>query len=128
MTNASALYASERARIVEAKVSIARRYVIGCVHCHGQSVLRRWFFVQKFWYTPPSGCIGGDYWNKTETAQCDIACPLCRVCNYLYTHPKRDQILERIDGALHKEDLFSEVWEKHGNRQMEKVFPKACLG
>lgn len=34
--------------------------------------------VQTYWYTPPHGCTGGDYWNAGEL---QIICPLTNVRN-----------------------------------------------
>ena len=125
MSDADALHSKERARILETKVALVRRFAITCVHCRAGSTLARWSFVQDYWYTSPSGCTEGDYWNTTKTECCYVACPLCGVLNYIYNHPQKAQILERIDDpSVSKEKLFLEIWKKHGNSPLKKVFPK----
>ena len=99
-----------------------KRYIISCVHCAKKSTLGKWGFVQDYWYTPPSGCSDGDYWNSSEANLCHIACPSCRHTNYLYNHPQRDAILGRIkDGD--KKDLFAEVWTQYGDAKLKRIFP-----
>ncbi len=38
-----------------------------CEYCHKRTVIRRLIYIQTHWYTSPSGCTGGDYWNQGRT-------------------------------------------------------------
>lgn len=115
-----------RQGIIDRKIAVIRRYAIVCVHCKKQSVLSRWIFLQDFWYTQPSGCTEGDYWNKTESECCHIFCPQCEKLNYIYNHPQKALLLERIDDRdIGKEKLFAEVWEQHGDNKPKRVHPKS---
>lgn len=42
-------------------------------------------YIQTKWYTPPSGCMGGDYWNNGEG---QWKCPNCGKINRLYNKPE----------------------------------------
>lgn len=54
----------------------------GCGVHHKVSDLK---FVQTYWYTPPSGCTEGDYWNLGEG---QFKCPSCGTLNRLYERPE----------------------------------------
>lgn len=48
-------------------------------------------YIQTHWYTPPSGCSGGDYWNNGEG---QFICPKCGVENRLYERPQVEALRE----------------------------------
>lgn len=50
-------------------------------------------YIQTHWYTPPSGCTGGDYWNDGEG---QFVCPKCGELNRLYNRPD----VEGMSGAF----------------------------
>jgi hypothetical protein len=43
-------------------------------NCGRRSILSSVILVQTYWYTPPHGCTGGDYWNAGER---NLICPKC---------------------------------------------------
>lgn len=49
-----------------------------CENCHKSTAVRRLIYIQTLWYTPPSGCTEGDYWNQGEG---QWVCPHCRYVN-----------------------------------------------
>ena len=60
-------------------------------------------YIQTYWYTPPYGCTGGDYWNMGEGR---FQCPHCgaenrliyereEYCNYKYDFKMIDKVYER---------------------------------
>lgn len=46
-------------------------------------------FIRTHWYTSPSGCSDGDYWN---TGEGQFECPQCGVINRLYERPQVDEL------------------------------------
>lgn len=93
------------------KLSILKNKLIRCAACGKNCRVGDWSFVQKFWYVPPHGCTGGDYWKPNEIDTCDISCPRCGSRNYIYNHPQKQKILEIIktNPLWNKESLFKEV-------------------
>jgi len=100
------------------------RTIVQCSLCRKRSRFGRFGFVQDYWYTQPSGCSGGDYWSRTEIKLCYIVCPECSVMNYIYQHPQREQIIDLIQNqGLERKEIFSTIWEKHGDKKPEQVYP-----
>lgn len=58
-------------------------------------------YIQTHWYTPPSGCTGGDYWNVGEG---QFVCPQCGARNRLYERPEVEKLKR----------YFKSVEDKHG--------------
>lgn len=121
----------EESRILARKISLVKRFVIVCEECKKRSTLAQWWFVQDYWYTRPSGCTEGDYWNSSKLEDCHIICPnpQCRNMARIYDHTQKAPLLERIqsvtkDGIALK-NIFAEVWEKHGDNPPKRVHPRA---
>jgi ribosomal protein S27E len=113
-----------REEILDKQYAVIKRYVVTCEHCGKSSTLGKWSFIQDYWYTPPRGCTEGDYWNATKTECCYIACPHCRVMNYIYNHPQKQKLLERIEPLrFDKEKVFAEIWEQYKNQPLKKIHP-----
>lgn len=100
-----------RKKILERKSDILRNKLIKCANCGKQNKVREWSFVQKYWYVPPHGCTGGDYWKPHEHDTCDIMCPKCASKNYIYNHPQKPKILQIIkdNPRFGTDGLFKEV-------------------
>jgi hypothetical protein len=47
--------------------------VFECACCSKLHKIKDCVAIQTYWYTQPSGCMGGDYWNEGEL---QIVCPL----------------------------------------------------
>lgn len=54
-----------------------KRFLCGCGKMHA---IKTCDAIQSHYYTPPSGCTGGDYWN---TGEIYIICPLTKQRNRL---------------------------------------------
>lgn len=79
----SALLAVEDAqRDLAAKLSTLAEHKklarIICAKCSAAHGIATQEYIQTFWYTPPHGCTGGDYWNAGEANWC---CPSCGFTN-----------------------------------------------
>lgn len=61
----------------EKRLRDERRFIT-CGKCNRRSQLRTLIYIQDHWYTSPSGCIGGDYWNLGEG---QFVCPKCGIRN-----------------------------------------------
>jgi len=59
-------------------------------------------YIQTYWYTPPRGCTGGDYWNMGEGR---FTCPTCGCINRLYNRPDIEE----------KKPMFKEVVKYYKN-------------
>jgi len=96
------------------------KYVVCTGNCHGKgcgkrSQVRTLTYIQTHWYTPPSGCMGGDYWNMGEG---EFVCPKCRHLNREYEHPSKFHTLK---------DCFKEVvkvFDKDYNHKLEELGAK----
>lgn len=56
------------------------RKKIECASCDKPHAIKTLTLIQTYWYTPPSGCTGGDYWNEGEV---NFICPETEVRNRL---------------------------------------------
>ena len=64
------------------ELKLARgRKLISCHFCSKRSKVSNLTYIQTHWYTPPHGCMGGDYWNMGEG---QYECPHCERINRLY--------------------------------------------
>jgi len=57
-----------------------KRKKIDCEGCHKSHQIKNLVLIQTRWYTPPSGCTEGDYWNEGEM---QFICPETNVINRL---------------------------------------------
>ncbi|HAU07552.1 MAG: hypothetical protein UW46_C0007G0017 [Candidatus Yanofskybacteria bacterium GW2011_GWF1_44_227] len=87
----------QKDRIRNRQLEAIRRSFISCPKCHKESRLSNWTFIQIKWYTPPSGCTEGDYWNTSETKFCYLVCPKCGIESYVYVHPQKNKIVRLVD-------------------------------
>lgn len=46
-------------------------------------------YIQTHWYTRPSGCMDGDYWNPGDG---EFICPHCTHRNRLYDRPEIEKL------------------------------------
>ncbi|CAN5117554.1 hypothetical protein BH11PAT3_BH11PAT3_2380 [soil metagenome] len=110
--------------------NVARASEFACVYCKKASPLSLWSFVQSRWYTPPSGCTDGAYWNDTEPKCCHIMCPHCTKQNYLYVHPQLEEILLYMETAkISAEKIFSKVFSSYKEvgfpEGLKQTYPRA---
>jgi hypothetical protein len=56
-----------------------------CGECNNTFEIKDLTYIQTHWYTRPSGCMEGDYWNEGE-GQFD--CPHCQTRWRLYKNPE----------------------------------------
>jgi hypothetical protein len=57
--------------------------------CGAQLPIADIVYIQTHWYTEPSGCTGGDYWNQGEG---QFVCPKCGAENRLYERPEVEKL------------------------------------
>lgn len=74
-----------------------------CEHCKKRTRIRRLIFIQTYWYTPPHGCTGGDYWNAGEG---QWICPRCRHLNRMCGFNGQEWLAELMEH-------FASVFDKH---------------
>lgn len=55
--------------------------------------IRELTFIQTHWYTPPSGCTEGDYWNQGEG---NFICIHCGVRNRLHNRKAIQDLKDRF--------------------------------
>jgi hypothetical protein len=59
-------------------------WTVGARGCGAILPVKELTYIQTHWYTEPSGCTGGDYWNQGEG---QFVCPKCGEKNRLYERP-----------------------------------------
>lgn len=107
------------------KLKTIRATRITCGECGKTSNFGKFEFIQNLWYEQPHGCNGGAEWRNSETRLCHLVCPKCRTPNYIVRSVFADKVIPLIDlQGFSKSELFSVVWEKHGDIAAEQVFPK----
>jgi hypothetical protein len=57
--------------------------------CGSQFPVSQLTYIQTHWYTPPSGCTEGGYWNRGEG---QFICPSCGHMNRLYERPEVESL------------------------------------
>jgi hypothetical protein len=84
----------ERVNVINSNIAAYKKYCQ--ITCLGRSVnhgkggcgtkhkVNDLTYIQTHWYTPPSGCTDGDYWNQGEG---QFICPTCGELNRLYERP-----------------------------------------
>lgn len=65
--------------------------------CGKKSMIREIAYLQTHWYTPPSGCSDGDYWNAGEG---EWDCPHCGRRNRLYKLPEVEKLKHLFRGVV----------------------------
>lgn len=58
-------------------------------------------YIQTHWYTSPSGCSGGDYWNQGEG---QFLCPHCGHRNRLYNKPEIEKLKRLFKSVVDTHD------------------------
>jgi len=94
------------------------RKKIGCESCGKRHQISTLTLIQTHWYTPPSGCMEGDYWREGEI---QFVCPTAKVANRLmfdnYDVPweKRRNFENNPEEQFKRKykPLFREVIESH---------------
>ena len=82
------LHAKEQA-LNDAKKALLSETAIQCSNCRIQSAIKDMTYIQTHWYTSPTGCNEGDYWNQGE-GRCE--CPSCGCVMRLYEHPELEAL------------------------------------
>ena len=82
-------YETAKERLDEITRQIDERKSQTIVRCPNKDCLRGYEvreldYIQTHWYVEPSGCTGGDYWNKGEGRW---RCPVCGAVTRLYNKP-----------------------------------------
>jgi len=116
----------EESKILEAIDKRNSRRTIKCVSCDDFHRIRDLDAIQTHWYTPPTGCTEGDYWNEGEL---QFVCPETEVRNRLLFSNNDVPWEERRDykndpGEQFKtnyKDLFKKVIDTHREDDYEFV-------
>jgi len=91
---------------------------IQCASCESPHRIGDLTAIQTHWYTPPSGCNEGDYWNQGEL---QFVCPKTEVRNRLLFHnydvpwEERKQFANDPQAQFKRgyKRLFREVTDEH---------------
>lgn len=115
----------ERERILEEIEKRNKRKKIKCACCDDFYTIEKLTVIQTHWYTPPSGCTDGDYWNQGEL---QFVCPVTEIRNRLlfnnYDVPWKER--EKCENNPEKQfkinykSLFKEVIDSYDERQSGK--------
>lgn len=70
------------------KANLQAQTEVLCPECKTTHMIKDLTYIQTHWYTRPSGCMEGDYWNEGE-GQFD--CPSCDTRLRLY---KRKDLMD----------------------------------
>jgi len=65
----------------EQKQTIKLRQMVTCPHCKKRTRISKATIIVDYFYVPPRGCTGGDYWNFNEYLYC---CSKCNVNTRAY--------------------------------------------
>jgi hypothetical protein len=99
--------------------------LLECPHCNKRSPISKWGVIRDHSYTPPRGCMEGDYWSFSN--EYHILCPKCqgmgRVWLKSYDPPEHpmNQLFEFI-----KENykLFGEQLDNYEYGTIEQIREK----
>lgn len=64
--------------------------------CGAWTPISNLVYIQTHWYTPPTGCTGGDYWNEGEG---QWVCSKCGHLNRLYKSPEVEALKRYFSGV-----------------------------
>jgi hypothetical protein len=82
----------------ELEATRANKMVL-CHNCKKRTKISKITYIQTRWYTPPHGCMGGDYWQDGE-GQFD--CPKCGWNNRLYERPEVEALKRHFKDVVKK--------------------------
>lgn len=68
--------------------------------CGARLQIRKLTYIQTYWYEPPYGCTGGDFWHPGE-GQFD--CPKCGLRNRLIDERERySEMMRSFENVVHE--------------------------
>ena len=71
----------ESLKEIDKKIEKEQSKIIAeCSSCHIKHIIGNLTYIRTHWYTHPSGCTDGDYWNEGEG---NFKCPSCNHVNRL---------------------------------------------
>ena len=102
------------------------RQKIKCASCGKYHTIKDLDAIQTHWYTEPSGCTEGDYWNLGDLW---FVCPVTRVCNRIllrnFDVPWEDRSkyeFNPTDQFRHMyKDVFKSVTDTHREHEHYKT-------
>lgn len=103
---------------------------IPCAKCERRSLIANVTLYQTHWYTPPSGCTDGDYWNEGE---CQFVCHHCNTVNRLLHKSTYDDAKHQYVSAAHDifrwqyRKTFKEVIDTHDDNALIPKFDIVAL-
>lgn len=72
------------------------RTLLQCMYCNQKHMIKDLTYIQGHWYTSPSGCTEGDYWNE-DTTEFSFICPNCKERNRCFSFANfQDKRVEAI--------------------------------
>lgn len=111
-TKLTRLHDEER-RVLKAIDERNRRQNIKCGACGNFHRIGSLEAIQTHWYTPPSGCTEGDYWNEGELR---FVCPETGIVNRL--------LFDNYDVPYEKRRDYDNDPEEQFKRNYKKLFKK----
>jgi len=85
-----------------------KKRAIKCVSCDKAHEIGDLTVIQTHWYTPPSGCTDGDYWNEGEL---QFVCPETEIKNRLLFNNFEVPYEERRKFKLNPEAQFKSMYK-----------------
>ena len=121
INNAIKKLEEEKKKLLKTRDEQRASKTILCNSCSKYHRIKDLVCIQTHWYTPPSGCTGGDYWNEGEL---QFICPTKNVRNrilffseYRIDYGKRGKIPDKFK-YMYKH-LFKSVEDLHERNGLE---------
>jgi len=90
---------------------LRKQKTLQCKHCNTHEQIQNISVIQTLWYTPPSGCIEGGYWNDGEL---NYICTTCNVRNRL--------LFQRTKKEIEEASKDFRDWDGYRNKKKEFQF------
>ncbi len=97
---------------------------IKCEACKNYHKIKDLKAIQTYWYTPPQGCTGGDYWNEGEL---QFVCPETGIINRLLFDNYDVPWEERRNYANNPEEQFKRNY-KNLFQEVKESYDKTTQG
>lgn len=103
----------ERRAVLEAELQEARANLDFPCCCGEVHKIKDCDVLQTHWYTPPSGCTDGDYWNSGEL---QVVCPVTGSKNRLLDRSVNDHLAKQFSSSYKR--LFKSVTDTYKGQDL----------
>lgn len=101
--------------------TIKANRTIKCTKCEKRTKIKNVTVLQPHWYTPPSGCSGGDYWNTS--AEVSWWCPKCGKWERVFGESNlrtKEEVPQYTFIKAHRSD-FGEFLDEYDEKSLDEI-------